>query len=478
MKRSKLQARDWTRLWIAFGTLLAILLVASSVMNYVNYTRFAALRNTRLAMARQVSTVSQLIKSEPAAGNLSTVLNRMVDRNSRSLAWVQLLDRQGAVIARSGAAAAPAFAVDYVTARLRERQPSFIVRDTSAGTVVVETFPIRLPAAPSAPNLKLVSLSAAPFSGGPFSGSPGFVELASFSSDAGIVAWPARWSLILGTTAGLALLAALLVLAIRARRHRVTQRVEQQMDIAREVQFGLLPRAAAAIPDFQVAADWHPAGRVSGDFYDVLALDGQGAAFVFGDVSGKDVPAAMLASVIQGSAHASGWTRSAAEHKRATEQLNQLLCERASQERYASLFWGYFETQTGLLHYVNCGHCAPLLFRKRDHALRLCEGGPVLGLLPHARFEQGREKLEPGDVVVLYSDGIVEAANARGEEFGEYRLIAAVESNMSAGPDAIRDRILESVRAFTGSDHLDDDRTLLAMQYTGAAAGALNSQAA
>ena len=124
---------------------------------------------------------------------------------------------------------------------------------------------------------------------------------------------------------------------------------------------------------------------------------------------------------------------------------------------------------------MNCGHCAPLLFRRKSVA-RLCDGGPVLGLLPDARFEQGVERLEHGDVLVLYSDGIVEAANESGEEFGEDRLIAAVES--SADPREIRDSILSAVRAFTGSDVLADDQTLVAIRYTGTAVAALETQAA
>ena len=198
-----------------------------------------------------------------------------------------------------------------------------------------------------------------------------------------------------------------------------------------------------------------------------------------GDVAGKDVPAAMLASVIQGTVHGTDWTRSAACHKAATEQLNRLLCDRASHERFASLFWGYFDARTGLLHYVNCGHCAPLLFRAGGQdVLGLSDGGPVLGLLPQARFEQGVERLERGDVLVLYSDGVIEAVNATGEEFGEQRLIAAVESCPQGEPAEIRDRILHSVRAFTGSDVLVDDQTLLAIRYRGAAVAASEIQAA
>ena len=113
--------------------------------------------------------------------------------------------------------------------------------------------------------------------------------------------------------------------------------------------------------------------------------------------------------------------------------------------------------------------------------LRLSDGGPVLGLLPQARFEQGVERLEAGDTLVLYSDGVIEATNSHGEEFGEHRLVAAEESGgpmKRDDPGQIRDRILRAVREFTGSDSLEDDQTLLAIRYAGDAVAALEIQAA
>ena len=474
-------ANRWFRLWILFGAGLAVLLLASSVVNYFISSRTTALFNTRREMARQMTVLDTLVRTQkPDAGGLSRVLEQVVQESNGSLVWAQMVDRQGAVIARSDAAAPPAFSVDYVTSRIRERRPIFAIQNTGAGPVVVEAFPIRLPSPASPAGLKVVALN------GSAGGNMAFVELASLAN-AGAVAWPIRWTLILGLTTGLALLGALVVLVLRFRSHLSARRVQRQIEIARQVQRGMLPPASSSPRDFELAAEWRPAASVSGDFYDAFDLPDHvaqpGAAFVFGDVSGKDVPAAMLASLIQGTAHASDWTRSAASHNTATEQLNRLLCERASQERFASLFWGYFDVRTGLLHYVNCGHCAPLLFRVSSRAggqavSRLCDGGPVLGLLPNARFEQGMERLEPGDVVVLYSDGVVEAANASGEEFGEARLIAAAEANVAAEPEEIRDSILRAVRAFTGSDVLVDDQTLLAIRYTGAGVAALESQAA
>jgi len=474
-------ANRWFRLWILFGAGLAILLLASSVVNYFISSRTTALFNTRREMAREMTALDQLMRAQrPDAASLSRLLEQMVQESNGSLAWAQVVDRQGAVIARSDAAAAPAFTVEYVASQIRERRPVFAVRDTSAGKVVVEAFPIRLPSPASPAEFKVVALQGGT-AAAPSAGSMAFVELASFAR-AGALAWPVRWTLILGLTTGLALLGALVVLVLRFRAHLAARRVERQIEIARQVQRGMLPPATSSPRDFELAAEWRPAASVSGDFYDAFDIPQKdvseaGAAFVFGDVSGKDVPAAMLASLIQGTAHASDWTRSAANHNAATEQLNRLLCERASQERFASLFWGYFDPRAGLLHYVNCGHCAPLLFRAREQGVvRLSDGGPVLGLLPHARFEQGVERLEAGDVLVLYSDGVVEAANARGEEFGEHRLIATVES--CAHPAEIRDGILRAVRDFTGSDVLADDQTLLAIRYTGASVETLETQAA
>ena len=465
--------QKWFRLWILGGAGLAILLLASTVLNYVISSRTTSLSTTRREMAREMAALDTLVRAQkPDNTSLSRMLDQMVQESQGRLAWAQMVNPEGAVIAHS-TAAAPAFTVDYVASRIRERRPVFAVRNTSAGKVVVEAFAIRLPAS-SGESLKVVAFKSS-------AGKMAFVELASFARSR-VLAWPARWTLILGVAGGCALLGALTLLAVRLRSHLSARRVEHQMEIARQVQRGLLPPAASSPHDFELAAEWRTASNVSGDFYDAFDLPktgaaGQGAAFVLGDVSGKDVPAAMLASMMQGAVHTSDWTRSASNHNAATENLNRLLCERASQERFASLFWGYFEAGTELLRYVNCGHCPPLLFRGRASGiLRLCDGGPVLGLLPRARFEQGVERLEQGDVLVLYSDGVVEAANAKGEEFGEDRLIAAVEP--AADPREIRDSILRAVRAFTGSDVLADDQTLLAIRYTGTSAGALQMQAA
>jgi sigma-B regulation protein RsbU (phosphoserine phosphatase) len=145
--------------------------------------------------------------------------------------------------------------------------------------------------------------------------------------------------------------------------------------------------------------------------------------------------------------------------------MNRLLCEHAAEDRYATMFWGHYQpspTGIGTLRYVNAGHPPPLLVRE-GVVTRLEEGGPVLGLLPAATYEQGSVSFADGDLLVLYSDGIIEAANAQNEEFGMDRLseIVARAGNLSA--DALRGQILEAVRTFSQGE-LADDRTLLILR--------------
>jgi sigma-B regulation protein RsbU (phosphoserine phosphatase) len=233
------------------------------------------------------------------------------------------------------------------------------------------------------------------------------------------------------------------------------------------VQRDLLPSTRNLPEQFQLAAEYQPAAHLSGDFYDLLPAGAEGAAFVLGDVSGKGIPAALLMGVLQGAIRSTPWTESAQQHEDATSKINRMLCERASRERYSTLFWSYFDPQSETLRYINAGHCAPLLFKQNGQAQRLNDGGPVLGLLADARFHQSSVRFEPGDTLVLYSDGIVEAADLKDEQFGEDRLQALVGECLAQSPAEVRGRILAEVNKFTGNAELSDDRTLVVVRYAG-----------
>jgi hypothetical protein len=152
--------QKWFRLWILGGAGLAILLLASTVLNYVISSRTTSLSTTRREMAREMAALDTLVRAQkPDNTSLSRMLDQMVQESQGRLAWAQMVNAEGAVIAHSTAAAAPAFTVEYVASRIRERRPVFAVRDTSAGKVVVEAFAIRLPAA-SAESFKVVAFKS------------------------------------------------------------------------------------------------------------------------------------------------------------------------------------------------------------------------------------------------------------------------------------------------------------------------------
>jgi sigma-B regulation protein RsbU (phosphoserine phosphatase) len=206
---------------------------------------------------------------------------------------------------------------------------------------------------------------------------------------------------------------------------------------------------------------------VSGDFYDAFRTADGHIAIVMGDVSGKGVPAALVMGVIHGAVRSSTWPESTSAHERESAHLNLLLCENTSGSRYASMFWCYYEPSARLLCYVNAGHCPPLLVSDGGHGpevSRLETGGPVLGILSAARYQQARCEVRPGDVLVLYSHGLIEATSPTGEEYGESRLRELL-ATVGGSPDAIRDAILASAGAFLGLAPPRDDVTLVVAKF-------------
>ena len=457
----------WLRISIGLGLALAVLLLANSVWTYRMVSRRVVVDQLRRDLAMQVVAADQHIQrgGPRSADQLGALLDQMHRNSGGKIAWAQLRDSQDGVIAQAGLAMDPMFSAEYVRAQLRSRRPVFKTLDSEAGEVVVEAFPIRLPAGIAPAVFRLVAAEAP--------GRPqrnfGVLEIAAYLNAGRASLWPLQRSLIINFSAALALLLSLIVIRARLRSYLSGRQLQRQVEIARQVQQDLLPASLDVSEGFECAADCVSAAHVGGDFYDVFPVTGNGSAFVVGDVSGKGVPAALLTGVIHGAVRSSGWTESARHHEDATIRLNRLLCERTAQERFVTMFWSYFDPGTRLLRYINAGHFAPALFRAAQPGapLRLAEGGPVLGLLPEARYSQGVVRLEAGDLLVLFSDGIVEAANSRDEQFGEDRLMAAIATQMEGTPENVRDRVLSDVEQFTGQAAPDDDRTLLVIRYQG-----------
>ena len=278
-----------------------------------------------------------------------------------------------------------------------------------------------------------------------------------------------RWALWINASAAIALVLALAIAGVRFRSHVRSSQSARHLEIARRIQANLLPAARQQILDgLEVAADCLPSVTVGGDFYDVLKVPGSGPAFVLGDVCGNGLPAAMLMGVLHGAVRSSPWTESGSQHEAATGKINQLLCRLASSERSATMFWSYFDAEAQLLRYINTGHFPPLLFKaSRREIVPLRHGGPLLGVATGAAYEQASVRFEPGDMLVIYSGGVVQARDHNQEPFGRERLLSVVALSRGKSAEEIRDRILSSVRAFTGNNEAGDDRTLLVIRYSG-----------
>jgi len=278
-----------------------------------------------------------------------------------------------------------------------------------------------------------------------------------------------RRNLITGVSAALALLAALVVLVLRFPKYLRGQQVQAQVELARRVQADMLPSKNLKNREFEFAAECIPAEDVGGDFCDTFRVSDQNA-FIIGDVSGKGYSAALLMAFIHGAIQSASWTRSAADHEHATSGLNDLLCRKTAAERFSTLFWSHFDPKTSILHYVNAGHLPPLLIRKGEFGDlelgRLDSEGLVIGLMTEASYCQGEELIRNDDLLVAFSDGIVEATDFTGEEFGERRLIETISSQRQVSAGDLCDSILNSVKLYTGEDHVSDDRTLLVVRFT------------
>jgi sigma-B regulation protein RsbU (phosphoserine phosphatase) len=247
----------------------------------------------------------------------------------------------------------------------------------------------------------------------------------------------------------------------------VADRVERarELELAREVQERLLPQAYPPIAGLDYAGACRPALGVGGDYYDFIRLSGTGLGIAIGDVSGKGMPAALLMATLRAYLHGqtlSGMTNLAD----VMASLNRLVYESSAANRYATFFYAQYEATTRRLEYVNAGHNPPVIVRARSGSdrpeiIRLETGGPVIGLMPDCSYGQGSVTLEEGDVLVLFTDGITEAMNRAGDEWGEDRLMQVISANRALPARDLIDRITRASDEFVAGAAQYDDMTLI-----------------
>jgi sigma-B regulation protein RsbU (phosphoserine phosphatase) len=241
-----------------------------------------------------------------------------------------------------------------------------------------------------------------------------------------------------------------------------------EIHIAGQVQRKLFPHRAPSLKTLEYAAHCRQAGPVGGDYYDFLDLGPGRLGLALADISGKGVSAALLMAHLQASLRsrrAQAWD----DLPGVIQSVNQLFCESTERERYATLFLGCYDDNTRALRYVNCGHYPPLLLRGGESVERLDSTATVLGLFDRIDAQVGQTELAPGDLLAVFSDGVIEARGRDGEEFGEQRLLRLLRKNrareISEMPAALSDAVM-SYAAFGQ----EDDLTLLVGRLRASAA--------
>jgi sigma-B regulation protein RsbU (phosphoserine phosphatase) len=242
-------------------------------------------------------------------------------------------------------------------------------------------------------------------------------------------------------------------------------KANRELDLAREVQERLLPQSLPAVPGIDSAATYKSADEVGGDYYDLFLTWKGLLCCVVADVSGKGIASALLMATLRASLRSLMINHRDEPVTAVIEDLNRLLYEASSASRYATLVFFVYDPSAQTLTYVNAGHNPPLLLSD-SQVIRLECGGPVLGLLPDATYEQQTLAFNPGDTLAIYTDGITEAINPRGDEWEEQGLLAAVLKQNSPSAAAAVHNILFSLHDFTSGTPQVDDMTLLVLRRT------------
>jgi serine phosphatase RsbU (regulator of sigma subunit)/pSer/pThr/pTyr-binding forkhead associated (FHA) protein len=244
------------------------------------------------------------------------------------------------------------------------------------------------------------------------------------------------------------------------------RRMEEDMRMAAEIQNGLLPREAPTVPGWDLAGCNRPCRTVGGDYYDFVLEDGR-LLIALGDVSGKGTGAALLMTVLRAAVRAH-WALPALAD--GVARINRTVCQNVPSSKYVTFFLAALEPETGRLAFVNAGHNPPLLVRADGSLQKLEDGGLVLGLFESIVYEDGAVRMEPGDTLLIYSDGVTETWDPRGEEFGEEKLAELVTRCRSLGAAALQEAVLREIERFEEGARATDDRTLVVLKRTGGAA--------
>jgi serine phosphatase RsbU (regulator of sigma subunit) len=244
---------------------------------------------------------------------------------------------------------------------------------------------------------------------------------------------------------------------IEARLER--ERLERELALASEIQQRFQPAAPPQVPGYELQGISFPCYEIGGDYYDFIQREDGRLVIALGDVSGKGTAAALLMSSLHAAVHAQAGSHNSLVAT--ISAVNRYLAENIPANRFVTLFYAELDPQAGTLAFLNAGHNPPLIIHSAGTVEQLASGGLPLGIKPDAEYREGRTHLQPGDVLVIYSDGVTEAVSPTGEEFGPTRLYEVVSRNIDASAAGIRDRIESALTKFSQGTSAADDITLV-----------------
>jgi sigma-B regulation protein RsbU (phosphoserine phosphatase) len=237
--------------------------------------------------------------------------------------------------------------------------------------------------------------------------------------------------------------------------------MEEELNIARSIQLRLLPSEPPVLDRYEVAAMSLSSKQVGGDYYDFLHR-GQYLAVAVADVSGKGVPASLLMASLQASLRSNmdrmEWP------VEVVGKLNEMMCATTTEDKFATMFYGCLDMDRDVLNYSNAGHVFPVIVKSHHRVETLDYSGLILGVVPEFEYEHKRLALSPGDTLVITTDGVTEAMNARGELFGDERLRLLLPRLWGMSARDVMDRIVDHVNIFTGPKGAGDDLTILVLR--------------
>ncbi len=444
----------WLNVVLVGGVVLALALLVQTIVNYRYVTDSLIRQAARRAVDDRVRDVERGVRlARPQqVADVQTVLGEIRNDHVDQIADVALVRSDG-LIARSSAAPAS----DATVATTADARTGVLTEERRDGRAVFAgTFncrcnlPRQLDAGSAAPTRDAGRVQ---------------IRIALYEDSLSAPFARVRRNAIISASAALALIVAIGIIAARAGAYVRGRQLEAEARLARQVQFEILP-APETLPPLDIGVDCLPASQVGGDFYDVEELPEGRVSLVVGDVSGHGMAAALLMALAHGAMSNPPWgTTEPAEHS--AVRLNGLLLEKSSGARFASLFWCAFDPGTRTLTYLNAGHPPGMLVRaKSGEIIRLPATGPVIGLLANAAFTTDTVTIEAGDLLVVVSDGILEAPGQRGDLFGDDRLLTTIEQARDLPAPAIKDAILRAVSEYSGRESFPDDRTVLVVRLS------------